>query len=312
MTKHVSARQVLAGVLVSALFLWLAVRDMHFDQLAQTFRQTRVESLLPALLLMPVSYLIRALRWCVPFHGRGIVPWPVAVSSAALGFAGNHYLPARLGEIVRIAAVNRAAAVPVGFAAGTILVERLVDVIVLVLFASLAMALPEGMPAWLTGPSILMAGACSLSAVLLMFAARVRLPAIFRTVQDGLQAYQHAPRLALVFAMTFAIWLLDALVAVIVASGFRMPITYLTALLLLACLGFSNAIPSAPGGIGVYQFIGVELLGPFGVPREQALAYVLGLQAVDYIAVTLFAVLAQGVYLDRFGSLAGKKRTADK
>jgi glycosyltransferase 2 family protein len=54
-------------------------------------------------------------------------------------------------------------------------------------------------------------------------------------------------------------------------------------LLFIAALGLSSAIPSTPGYVGVYQFIAVAVLTPLGFSRNQALTYILAIQAISYV-----------------------------
>ena len=55
--------------------------------------------------------------------------------------------------------------------------------------------------------------------------------------------------------------------------------------LLLCGLGLGSALPSTPGYVGIYQFVAVTVLVPFGIPRDGALAFILVGQAVGYVVV---------------------------
>ena len=50
-------------------------------------------------------------------------------------------------------------------------------------------------------------------------------------------------------------------------------------------LGLSSLAPFTPGNIGVYQFVAVAVLMPFGFLRDQALVYIFSFQAVIYVVV---------------------------
>jgi uncharacterized membrane protein YbhN (UPF0104 family) len=63
------------------------------------------------------------------------------------------------------------------------------------------------------------------------------------------------------------------------------------ALLLLAALGLASAAPSTPGYVGIYQFVAVAVLQPFGFSQSEALAYVLVAQAAIYVVVLVWGVL---------------------
>jgi uncharacterized membrane protein YbhN (UPF0104 family) len=69
---------------------------------------------------------------------------------------------------------------------------------------------------------------------------------------------------------------------------FSLPVAFL----LLAALGLGSALPSTPGYVGIYQFVAVSVLTPFGHSRNDAIAYILLFQAVSYAVIGLLGVVA--------------------
>ena len=88
--------------------------------------------------------------------------------------------------------------------------------------------------------------------------------------------------------LTIVIWTLDAFATLIGAHalGFSMPIS--VAFLLIAGLGLGSALPSTPGYLGIYQFVAVSVLEPFGFSRTDAIAYILFAQALSYVLIALW------------------------
>src|SRR5207244_310621 len=117
-----------------------------------------------------------------------------------------------------------------------------------------------------------------------------RLPLPHTTVENvtnlmehGLRGIRtlHDPRRVSGFlALTAVIWSMDALAVVIGAAALGLSIPVRVALLLNAALGLGSALPSTPGYVGVYQFVAVTVLTPFGFTRTDAIAYILVAQAV--------------------------------
>ena len=62
------------------------------------------------------------------------------------------------------------------------------------------------------------------------------------------------------------------------------------AILLLTGLGLGSALPSTPGYVGIYQFVAVTVLGPMGIAKSQALAFILVVQAYGYIGTLLLGL----------------------
>ena len=81
-------------------------------------------------------------------------------------------------------------------------------------------------------------------------------------------------------------------------------IPFATAFLLLAGMGLGSALPSTPGYVGIYQFVAVTVLTPFGFSRDSALALILLLQAMGYVVVLAFGL--PGLYRMQARSKTGK------
>jgi uncharacterized membrane protein YbhN (UPF0104 family) len=101
----------------------------------------------------------------------------------------------------------------------------------------------------------------------------------------GFQALLHPRRVAAFGLYTVLIWLMDGLNVVLMGILLHIPITLTQAFVLLAGLGLSSAIPSTPGYVGVYQFVAVAVLDPFGIQAAAALALILFSQVCNWLVV---------------------------
>jgi hypothetical protein len=126
-------------------------------------------------------------------------------------------------------------------------------------------------------------------------AIRTRLQALAGQILLGLRAFHNWSRLAGFTFLTAAIWVADAFGAIIGARGLGIEISFPVAMLLLTGLGLGSALPSTPGYVGIYQFVAVTVLVPFGIGRDAALAYILVAQVVGYVVVLVFG--APGMFL---------------
>jgi glycosyltransferase 2 family protein len=123
---------------------------------------------------------------------------------------------------------------------------------------------------------------------------RLPLPTKFRDiflrlasqVLEGLRAFHDWGRLAGFVALTVVIWSSDCLGVVLGAHALGLEISFPVALLLLTALGLGSALPSTPGYVGIYQFVAVTVLSPFGISKDAALAFILVQQALGYVVVT--------------------------
>ena len=187
------------------------------------------------------------------------------------------------------------------------------DVIALALAGSVVLMGVAQKPRWIEGVSRTMAIAAGLGALLIVVlphtggilktvlqripmpgGIRNRLLRLAEQVLLGLRAFHNWGRLAEFVVLTVVIWVVDAFGAIAGARALGFSISFRIALLLLTGLVLGSALPATPGYVGIYQFVAVTVLTPFGVSRDEALAYILVAQALGYVAVLGFGV--PGVY----------------
>ncbi|MDL1900494.1 flippase-like domain-containing protein [Anaerolineae bacterium CFX9] len=292
------------AVILAVVLLYLALRNVDWDEMLTTLRSGRVEFLAAGAASLVFAYLLRSLRWRVLLTAEKPLSVETVFWGTWVGYLGNAVLPARAGELIRSFLIARRGDLNVAYVLATAVTERIFDAIVLVLlvFGSV-FALPS-VPDWLTNASLVM-GVVGIVGIIALFLTP-RLEPFFRGILMrlplphglreklldlmsrflvGMRAFQQ-PRRALFFtALTIVIWSVDVIVAMCVAGAFGMTFTIPQTLLLLAALGLSSAAPSTPGYVGIYQFVAVTVLPPFGFTESQAIAFILAFQAVTYLMV---------------------------
>jgi uncharacterized membrane protein YbhN (UPF0104 family) len=102
----------------------------------------------------------------------------------------------------------------------------------------------------------------------------------------------HNPlRLTKYILLTAVIWAMDGVVMVAVAKSIGLPLSWAVALLVVVGLGLGSALPSTPGYVGIWQFVAVTLLTPFGFGQSDAIAFILLFQAVSYVIFLFWGLL---------------------
>ncbi len=107
----------------------------------------------------------------------------------------------------------------------------------------------------------------------------------------GIRAFHDLRRLAGFCGLTVLIWSLDAWGTVIAGAALGLAIALPVAFLLIAGLGLASALPSTPGYVGIYQFVAVTVLTPFGFSRTDAIAFILVAQALMYVVIGFWGSL---------------------
>jgi glycosyltransferase 2 family protein len=106
----------------------------------------------------------------------------------------------------------------------------------------------------------------------------------------GLRAFHHWGRFTGFVLLTVVIWMTDACGVILGARALGLTISFRVALLLLTGLGLGSALPSTPGYVGIYQFVAITVLTPFGILRDDALAYILVAQVLASVVILAFGL----------------------
>ncbi len=315
----------IASFLVSGVLLYYALRGVDWAAVWRTVAAAQWWYLAGAAGISAGSYFLRSLRWRILLNAEGDFDIGTVFWANMAGYLGNNFLPARAGELLRSVLISTRSALSSAYVLTTALSERLMDVIALVLGASLVLLTVDPKPGWMEALSRTMAIVAATGAVAIMvlphtgklletILMRIPMPAALRKrlinlagqVLLGMRAFHDWARFAGFVFLTLVIWAADSTGAIVVARGLGLHISYGVALLLLTGLGLGSALPSTPGYVGVYQFVAVTVLTPFGISRDAALAYILVVQVLGYAVVTLFGL--PGLYLLQGGSLRVRKR----
>ena len=299
--------------LLAAVLLYFSVRHVDWGRVWHTIAGARWGYLAAATAITLFSYFLRALRWRILLNAETWFSVATVFWANMAGYLGNNFLPARAGELIRTYLISGRSSLSKTYVLTTALGERLMDVIALVLWSSLVLLGVNPKPRWmqdLSGTMALVAGAGAVAVMILPHTGslaenllgRIPLPERWRThlvgltgqVLSGLRAFHDWGRFTGFTLMTVVIWVADAFGVIAGARALGLTISFRVALLLLTGLGLGSALPSTPGYVGIYQFVAVTVLTPFGVGRDEALAYILVAQASA--SVVLLASGLPGLY----------------
>ena len=235
------------------------------------------------------------------------------------GYLGNNILPSRAGELIRAVYVGKENNISTSFSLATGFVERFIDLLALIVLGSFALTY-SGITSSTIQTALRVMSVFALVGILLILtapffgnrllkqissitifktAAGEKLQLFFQQFLNGLAALNHFRRATLLLIYTSIIWSMDGLGVVLVSRTVHLDVLLSHAFVLLAGLGLSSAIPSTPGYVGVYQFVAVVVLEPFGIARPSALALIIFLQVVNFLVVAFWG----GIAVSRASSL---------
>ncbi len=246
------------------------------------------------MLVFTISNFSRALRWNMLFHPMKIYPKKAnAFLTIMLGYFANLGFP-RIGEVIRAGTFAKYENIKMDKVLGTIVVDRVMDVICLLIVIGLALLLEYDTMYEFVGPYLgkFFAGKTTLLLVLgigsivgflsLIFFRKAlinskigqKVTGIFSGFADGIKSVGKLENPALFLFHTFIIWFSYFLMAYLCFFAFA-PTAHLgpvVGLMVFVFGAFGIVIPS-PGGLGTYHFLVIACLTMYGINSDDALSY---------------------------------------
>jgi len=298
------------GLLASLACMFLSIHELDWLRLFTLWSRIDYRWVALAAAMILLHTLARAARWRALFTSP-VPPFALALTAMLIGQAMNSLLPARSGDIPRIYWLGARADQSKARALGTMAVEKMLDLCLLVLVLFLVPYWAPAKPSWLVKAAwevgiVLVALYVGLRAGLawqkplmrrLTKVARQHNVRWWPTLQkrlvhivDGIEGLRNSHVLwrGVFFTLVAWFWGAAANLATFLALG--LPLSWPMALTVSAALRVGVALPSLPANIGVYEGTVVLALGIFGVGRELALSYGVLMHLVDLlppVALTL-------------------------
>ena len=327
------------SILLGIFLLYLAFQDVDIDQLKTALTGAAYFWVLPVIIFILLSHALRAWRWqllleALPDRQRrgelSSISFKNTFYSLLIGYFINLLVP-RLGEVARAGNLSRHERIRFSGVFGTVVAERVFDMIVLGLgIASLGvlfsdqfvflqdriitplLSLKDQIPLGWSAVGLTGAGAICYLAIRTIKSSqstrllklRRRFVSIANSFKDGILTLLRAPRRISIVASTMAMWLCYAVMALFTFYMLDMQETYQLgfgaawSIMIFGAIGF--AVPS-PGGTGSFHYIAkLALVNLYFVDEATAFAYTIlshGLHVIVYVIAGTFSLFMQGTNL---------------
>lgn len=298
-------------LVLAAVFIFLAVRHVRFDDAWRALRTSNYWWLIPAFGAFVVATLMRVLRWRSLFAPGRRPPVGAIGAATLIGYLFNNIMPARAGEAARVVALTQRAGTPPAEIVGTVVVERAYDILsILVIFFCAAPWLPPvgwfgtaaafaGVMAALLGVAIwalAVHGDRPLRFVLRPLARLPRLSAerVERAgveLAAGLSGLRDRRVAVEALVWSLGIWLMSAFWAWLVLLAFQPTLGFDAGILVIVAIGLAMIIPAPPAAVGVFEAAGVLALKAYGISQTDALPFAIVLHVVNFVPFILAGML---------------------
>ena len=310
-----NAIKYLLSLAVAGGLMWYVFKDMDLASMWTKFENANHAWLILVVIFTIVAAWSRAYRWNMLLEPLGHKPSTFNATVAVFtGYFANQLIP-RAGEVTRCGTLNRLEKIPVNESFGTVVAERIFDVITLLLLIGLAFVLEFGRLSefFVTffseklglsqkngANSLLLFGGIAVVGLALLVAAwwyyrknvlQLRRNALFAKVEgfvlgliDGLLSVRKLRNPSLFIFHTILIWTMYLLSSYV--CFFVLPesshLTLLAGLTVLIMGGLGMSAP-VQGGIGPYHVLVSSALVLYGLSKEDGLAlatYIHGTQLI--------------------------------
>ncbi|MBP6016781.1 MAG: flippase-like domain-containing protein [Candidatus Promineofilum sp.] len=304
--------RLLIGVMISAVFIWLALRGLHLPDVWASLRTADYWWLIPSVAVYFLAVWARTWRWDYLLRPMKQIPLRRLFPVVVIGYMGNNVYPFRAGELLRSFVLRQQEDVAISSSLATIVVERVFDGLVMLMFVFVALPFAP-LPSDAIRFVVIIGSGVFLSALLVFFAvaavparflqltewfANRLVPERFRaSIMDfahrfvvGLSALRSGRGLVMIFLTSVVIWLLETVKYWFVMHAFDFTVSFFALMLMNGVVNLATTLPSAPGYIGTFDGPGIAVLSLYGVDPATATAYTLTLHAALWLPITLLGV----------------------
>lgn len=300
---------LVVGIVISVVFLVIGLQNAELAHVWELIVAADYGWLVPAVAVYFLAVWGRTWRWHYLLRPLRAIPLGRLFPVVVIGYMGNNVYPFRAGEVIRAYVLKRNDQVPVTASLATIVVERVFDGLVMLLFVFVALPFASIEQEWLR--TIIILGTIAFLGALAVFMAMATRPAAARRFYtslieralprrfqepvlrmaghflDGLESLQSPRDLGMTFVTSVFIWLTETTKYWFVMHAFDFEVSFFVLMLMTAVVNLATTLPGAPGYIGTFDGPGIMVLEAFGVRPELAAGYTLTLHAALWLPITV-------------------------
>jgi len=307
--------QILLELLISSSMMILALWGIDFHALWKVLRDANYFWLIPSVLSVFFLLLLKAWRWRLLYYPEHKLPFSSLFTALSAGFFISNILPARLGEVSRVLLIVSEQPVGISRTTATIVIEHLLDLATLLIY--LLFVLPfVSLPPFLLSSAKVSGFAAAVGIVLMFFLSIwkeifvswvdnaskkfsfLKKPAIrgfIVNLLDGFAVMRTRTGIIIV-GISFFGWILVFITAWTAAEALILDVQAVAVMFAVIVTTMGMLVPSSPGYIGVFHYLTIVSLSPFGVLRDIALALGLLWHAVNYLTLSATGYIALWIH----------------
>ena len=305
-----NAVKIVLPLLIAGGLLYWMYRDFDFAEARRIFLdEMNIWWLFASLIPITLSHILRGLRWLITLEPLGYRPKTGdSIDSIFVAYASNVLVP-RVGEVSRCAVLTKYDKVPFSKALGTLVAERLIDMLLVLLFVCVMLLTQLDVFLSLfaqTGTNeasfaelfsspktyAIIAAVVVACVALWIPMKKTRLYAKVKQAiggfVDGLLSLKTMNRKGLFLLYTIGIWVgyfLEFYLAFF-CFPFTAELTVVQGLVIFAAISLAIVIPT-PNGAGPWHFVVISMMTLYGVSNTDASSFALIVHTFQTLGVIM-------------------------
>jgi glycosyltransferase 2 family protein len=322
--KLFSVIKYLIFLSIGIILFWLAIKGLDLKLIFREIKNANYFWILLSFVPAIISFFSRGIRWNILIESLGYKTNTYTTTYAVIiGYFANYAVP-RIGEITRCGIISKKNNIPLNALIGTVIVERVFDMICLLILTVLVVIFQIGFLGSFMNNKIFLPLLSKFSAYsnlliiitiifvvfltlvvvffkrysqkLMKYKIYVKMYNLFKGFWDGIKSIKKIKHKKAFFFQTFLLWMMYLLMVYIAffAIDGTSNLTIISALTLLVITTFGFVAP-VPGGIGAYHWIMITtLIELYGVASEQAASFAVIAHASQMLLVIVVGLICFG------------------
>lgn len=298
--------KIYLGLIITAVLIVIIVKVIDFGAVKHILAGFNWRLTTVLLVIYGLGMIFRTIRWSYLISQNKSISFSSILAALVLGFMINNLLPAKLGELARAEILAREKKLSRSFLLGTILAERLLDVLMLVIFLAIAVPFSESLALILSSnKNYIIIIAAIFFGLFLLLNEKIRLKIIKTFPKKWQKTFYHISKkfaesflflksrklLPKILLFTILVWLTTFLSYYTIIRGFNVSLPLYAYLFIISVSALGMVIPSSPANAGVYHAIATAAIMLFMVPKETAFTIAVVANAFDVIPSVVFGAI---------------------
>ena len=314
MEKLKQHKEKIIGLIITLIFIALICWNLDFRQLVATFKIFDYRVLLVFIPLYIFGLYLRGVRWKYLLCDSKKLTVKEAFFAFTTGNTINSYLPARAGDFWRAFHIGKKLEESKMKILGSIILERLIDGISVLLILAFAVLTYFKHP-WVLNITYIASGLFLGSLVVFFlifkfnktdwffnklsnFPALSKFEPVFTKISDimnrfmeGFQALNKPHCLFIAFATSCLAWGIECVITYVLILGFGQHYGFSIALFIISFIALSTIIPSSSVFVGPYQYAYILALGIYHIEKSNALGIAFIHQITIMLTITVISMI---------------------